>query len=346
MANRFAINPPDTLQALMLGMQGYEGAQKRVKQGEMDAGRQTAMQRMMAGDAKGAFGAAIGAGDVPTAQAIAQFEKSHGEAGNVFGNVIWGTGPDGNTRIGTHDHQGKFRPIDTGDFKPTPGTKWLDTGTGHIGVDSRSGTPVGPAMQPGAPGQPPQPPQQGATAPRQAPVGYIPKDIVGKESAEEVGKARGQAQVNLPNVLLKSQAALKTIDQLETHPGKEWAVGFTGAVPGVYGTKQRDYIALHNQAKGQTFLAAYDSLRGAGAITDVEGVKAEQAIARLDRAQSKEGYDEALRDLRGVIKNGMDVARQKASGAKSGVPSVGEVRDGYSFKGGDPASQDNWVKIK
>lgn len=37
MANRFYINPPNPLEALMTGVQGYEGAQKRAKQNELES---------------------------------------------------------------------------------------------------------------------------------------------------------------------------------------------------------------------------------------------------------------------------------------------------------------------
>ena len=64
--------------------------------------------------------------------------------------------------------------------------------------------------------------------------------------------------------------------------------------------------------KGQTFLQAFESLKGAGQITEVEGQKATDAMARLSTAQSVEAYQAALDDLAAVIKRGMDVAKSKA----------------------------------
>jgi hypothetical protein len=64
MANPFYINPPDPLQALMMGVQGYEVASKRRKEGDIADARQSiaqggnpreALQRLMAaGDIQGA----------------------------------------------------------------------------------------------------------------------------------------------------------------------------------------------------------------------------------------------------------------------------------------------------
>ena len=54
-------------------------------------------------------------------------------------------------------------------------------------------------------------------------------------------------------------------------------------------------------------------LRGAGAITEVEGAKATQAISRLDTGLSGPEFDKALNDLEGVIRNGITRAKMKAS---------------------------------
>jgi hypothetical protein len=143
-------------------------------------------------------------------------------------------------------------------------------------------------------------------------VGRQPKNVAGAAADKKVGEGAGEAQVNLPTIESTSEAALKTVNQLRTHPGKQYAIGFEGIVPPIAGTSQRDYIAILDQAKGQTFLQAYQSLRGGGAITEAEGQKAEVALGRLARTQTKEGYDAALNDLEEVIKRGVKVAREKA----------------------------------
>jgi hypothetical protein len=52
---------------------------------------------------------------------------------------------------------------------------------------------------------------------------------------------------------------------------------------------------------GQAFLQAFESLKGAGQITEIEGTKATQAIGRLDSAQSAEDYQQALTELRDLL---------------------------------------------
>ncbi len=67
-----------------------------------------------------------------------------------------------------------------------------------------------------------------------------------------------------------------------------------------------------NQSKGGAFLEAFKALKGGGQITEIEGKKATDAIARMDRSQSKAEFDKALSDYEGVIKLGVDRANQLA----------------------------------
>jgi CheY-like chemotaxis protein len=68
-----------------------------------------------------------------------------------------------------------------------------------------------------------------------------------------------------------------------------------------------------DQAKGQTFLQAFNSLRGGGQITEAEGNKATQALARLDRAQSQQDFDAALSDIEAVVTAGLSRSRKAAT---------------------------------
>lgn len=140
-------------------------------------------------------------------------------------------------------------------------------------------------------------------------VGTMPKDIAGKEREEQIGQAQGKAITSMPQMQGAADRALATIDQIRKHPGKPYGVGVAGVVPGIPGSSQRGFIALVDQAKGQAFLNAFESLKGGGAITEVEGAKATAAIARLDRAQSMQDFDAALKDLEDVIKGGVQRAR-------------------------------------
>lgn len=145
-------------------------------------------------------------------------------------------------------------------------------------------------------------------------VGFIPKDVSGAAKQKEIGEAEGQATVNLPTAIATAENTLKTIGQLREHPGKKsWgAFGMGAMLPDVPGTDTRGFGALVDQVKGQNFMTAFQSLKGAGAITEQEGAKAERAQGRLDRAQSEKDFDIALKDLEEVVVAGMARARAKA----------------------------------
>lgn len=166
--------------------------------------------------------------------------------------------------------------------------------------------------------------------------GSMPKDVSGVASMKEQGEAQGKALADLPRQIDNASVALKTIDAIEKHPGKQWGVGAVGIVPGIPGTQQRGFVNLVDQAKGQVFLQAFNSLRGGGAITDAEGAKATQALSRLDRAQSQQDFDTALGDLKAIINSGL--SRAKAS---SMARPVNIQRGGQSV---DP-SADGWTTL-
>ncbi len=63
-----------------------------------------------------------------------------GEGADEWGlNPVWGKDKDGNTVLGQASKSGKFKPLDTGDFTPTPGINNIDTGTSIITRDSKTG---------------------------------------------------------------------------------------------------------------------------------------------------------------------------------------------------------------
>jgi len=136
-------------------------------------------------------------------------------------------------------------------------------------------------------------------------------EAVGKEKA----KAQFEAERDLPAVINKAENALKLISELQTHPGKAGMVGMpnlSGALGGVRGTKEASFNTRLAQIKGQTFLQAFDSLKGAGQITEIEGEKATSAIARLDTAQEEKEFDSALKDLSEVVMTGLANAKKRA----------------------------------
>ncbi len=149
----------------------------------------------------------------------------------------------------------------------------------------------------------------------------------GKES----GKKTAGAKFDLPTAEANADRVLKTIDDALADPSlKNVTGGFAGRLPALFGQQARG-VARVEQLKGGAFLAAYQELKGGGHITEIEGEKATQAIARLNRTQDYKDFISALRDLRAVIKRGRDVARQKAGKAPTASPA--------SATGGAPARE-------
>lgn len=164
------------------------------------------------------------------------------------------------------------------------------------------------------------------------PVGQVQKNVAGEAAATAGGKAQGEAQVALPQVEAGYQSAVEQIDQLMSHPGLNASVGtIQGQIPdsiaGALNSDVADFRTRLNQAKGQTFLRAFEALKGGGAITEIEGLKAEQAIGRLNQAVSETDFKTALNDLKAILDRGMDAYRRKA-----GV--VSQPPDGWQDMGG------------
>jgi hypothetical protein len=168
-------------------------------------------------------------------------------------------------------------------------------------------------------------------------IGNVPKDLAGAAAQTETGKSKAAAAFDLPRIEQNAQQTLDVIQQLKTHPGRATATGASGTWdPRNYlpGTDATNFKVALDQAKGQTFLQAYNSLKGGGSITDIEGEKATAAIARLNTAQSDEEFSKALGDFESVIKTGLARAKQQA-----GLP--GDVPVGAAPMGATaPASSD------
>ena len=89
--------------------------------------------------------------------------------------------------------------------------------------------------------------------------------------------------------IASAAAQIAVIDKALTHPGRETATGVSGSMdPRNYipGTDARNFQVVLDQINGSAFLQAFETLKGGGQITEVEGNKATAAIARLNRAQS------------------------------------------------------------
>jgi hypothetical protein len=164
-----------------------------------------------------------------------------------------------------------------------PGVGYLDTGTGFTPYDKRAG--IDPSTLP------------------------VPKDISGEAAARERGKIQGTSQGQLPSAEITAQQTISKIDELLADPNLANVSGIESYLPdwalaGAKGGKTLGVRRRVEQLKGSAFLEAYNGLRGGGQITEVEGQKAENAMARLETAQTDEDYVQALKDFRDAVQTG------------------------------------------
>jgi hypothetical protein len=166
------------------------------------------------------------------------------------------------------------------------GIQTLDLGTGFQVRDKRSG----------------------------APVDYINKDVAGEAAQKAGGTAQGEAQYALPAAKLATDTAIKQVEDLQNDKYLPNMLGpKTSMLPNVTPDSQRVQSKI-NQLRGGAFLQARQALKGGGAITDMEGEKAEAALVRLNEAQTLKDYNDALDEYKTHLRNGYAILEQQARG--------------------------------
>lgn len=142
-----------------------------------------------------------------------------------------------------------------------------------------------------------------------------------KTGATTEAKLRAEARLDAPKAIAQGEETIRLVDDLLKAPGMKQAVGASRmlGIQKIPGTSAKDFDVRLDQLKGQQFLQAFESLKGGGAITEIEGKKATDAIARMDAASSEAEFTKAAREFQSVIRQG--VARAKnAQGAQTIQP--------------------------
>jgi hypothetical protein len=165
-----------------------------------------------------------------------------------------------------------------------------------------------------------------------------------KAFGTELAKNRVAAEAALPNAIATAEQTLALIDDMigdarVSKDGKRWEVPRNGRAPApgfkdyvgatampfarlVEGSPAASYERRQLQIEGKTFLEAFESLKGGGAITEIEGAKGTQAISRMNKAQSEVEYVRAARELQDIVRKGVERARAKAGGGAA-TPAAG-----------------------
>lgn len=172
------------------------------------------------------------------------------------------------------------------------------------------------------------------------PIRNVGANIAAGKSAAVQGEAQGKAAINLPLAENSAQRMIGAIDTLlSPNSGLERVTGTVyGRLPEWTNTSEEaknaqsqiDYI------NGNTFLQAYNDLRGAGAITEKEGEAAQAAYNRL-RAQQlgTESYKKALAEFRSEVVKLRDIARDRARGGSPATsqPEASTGASGFKYLG-------------
>ena len=174
---------------------------------------------------------------------------------------------------------------------------------------------------------------------------------------EAIAKGDVAAMQALPKVISRAEEGMRLIDELvgkrdsktgdlldvetvdprtgktvkvksKPHPGFSGSVGATW-LPGarfVPGTDAAGFMSRFDQIKDASFLEAFESLKGGGAITEKEGSKATSAINRMSIATDEKEFIRAAMDLQDVIRTGVKNAQSRASrSGGAGAPAAGSV---------------------
>jgi hypothetical protein len=123
------------------------------------------------------------------------------------------------------------------------------------------------------------------------------------DSQKALGKASTQKIIDAESSIQTSQSLLNTLDAMlgkDREAVSSRTGGFQGRLP-VLTEKSALGQSYIDQVAGKTFMQAYQGLKGGGQITEGEGRKAQDAIARLGtQTMSDSDYMNAIRELREI----------------------------------------------
>jgi hypothetical protein len=164
---------------------------------------------------------------------------------------------------------------------------------------------------------------------------YSDATTKGRTTLNVINQMIGDARIEKGNIVIPKGGR-------RPHPGFEGVVGF--GIPGVRfipGTQAASFDALFRQAEGGAFLQAYESLRGTGQITEIEGSKATSALTRMERSQSEVEFVKAAREFADVIRGAIARSDKRYTALTGEAPAAAPARRKTPTKGSD-----GWGKAK
>jgi hypothetical protein len=175
---------------------------------------------------------------------------------------------------------------------------------------------------------------------------------------EQTRKLKTEADIAEENRARSMQKTLDTasymddlLEKTKTHPGRQYATGKSSILPKVPGTAPADFQVLLDQIGGQQFLQAFESLKGGGQITEVEGRKATDAMARMNPRQSEESFLQGVSEFQSIVRSAKERAGAKIKpqdspstpAAQSAAPRQRKTVAGTTYEKGADA---RWYQVR
>jgi hypothetical protein len=175
---------------------------------------------------------------------------------------------------------------------------------------------------------------------------------------EQTRKLKTEADIAEENRARSMQKTLDTasymddlLEKTKTHPGRQYATGKSSIMPKVPGTAPADFQVLLDQIGGQQFLQAFESLKGGGQITEVEGRKATDAMARMNPRQSEESFLQGVSEFQSIVRSAKERASAKIQpqdspstpAAQSAAPRQRKTVAGTTYEKGADA---RWYQVR
>lgn len=149
----------------------------------------------------------------------------------------------------------------------------------------------------------------------------------------ERGQIQAKAKADLPNAIMQGEQTIQLVDDLLQHPGFSVSVGKSAPLGSLQsyipGTQAASFDIALKQLKGKQFLEAFESLKGGGQITQIEGEKATQAMSRMEKANTETEFIKASREFQDIIRRGVNRAKMRAGGQAESVQEPASFSDGW-----------------
>lgn len=327
MANPFAVQVVNPLQALLLGQQSYQTGVENSKKQALEAARNEAGQLYAAGDTKGALARLLQGGDLQGAGTYSGLDQNawtrqHTAAQDAESKRRFGLTYGLQARAAARADEDKFGVKEVTD--PVSGA------TSFVKYNMRTGEvmPTGGTIAPSAP--------------------MNPFSSGGKFNEGE-GKAAGFTDRMLQSEgILRGSGEKPGVENL----GADLGQSLRSKVPGIGNYLVSQDRQKYEQAK-RDFINAQLRRESGAAISPTEFESADKQYFPVpgDSPETiKQKADNRRAAVEAMGREGGKSYRPKMIFTSDGrvvpLPKIGEMKDGYRFKGGDPADPNSWAKAQ